>query len=176
MIFTLLGTAQIQNQNLLYNRLEANTHENKTPPLQCYVCNSAYDPRCADPFDPYTIGIINCSDRSTPEHVRDYLHLDRIVKPVVCRKMVQKGKLVKTILTFYFTFRMIFTNRRFAVLAANTQSIKSIVPNHGAYPPRKRGEQGINEHDKTSEIFFKILFQINMSNLKYVRNQNISKE
>ncbi|XP_018566961.1 uncharacterized protein LOC108907669 [Anoplophora glabripennis] len=95
--FSVLCTAQIHNQNLLYDRgMEVNaerqnrTENNKSMPLQCYVCNSAFDPRCADPFDPYTIGIINCSDRPTPEHVKDHLHLDRIVVPVVCRKMVQK--------------------------------------------------------------------------------------
>ncbi|KAI5703695.1 hypothetical protein M8J75_015006 [Diaphorina citri] len=28
--------------------------------IVCYQCNSAYDPRCGDPFDPYSLGTVNC--------------------------------------------------------------------------------------------------------------------
>lgn len=54
--------------------------------ITCYSCNSAYDPRCGDPFDPYTLGTVNCSLLPTPEHL---LHLEYSV-PVMCRKLVQK--------------------------------------------------------------------------------------
>ncbi|CAH1984752.1 unnamed protein product [Acanthoscelides obtectus] len=46
--------------------------------IQCYDCNSKFDPRCGDPFDPYTIGIVNCSEKRLPHF------------PVLCRKIVQK--------------------------------------------------------------------------------------
>ncbi|XP_012276725.1 uncharacterized protein LOC105697710 [Orussus abietinus] len=49
----------------------------------CYQCNSAYDPRCGDPFDPYSLGTVNCSIQTRPEHLS---HME----PVLCRKMSQK--------------------------------------------------------------------------------------
>ncbi|XP_076264652.1 UPAR/Ly6 domain-containing protein crok-like isoform X2 [Rhynchophorus ferrugineus] len=63
--------------------------KNETP-LQCYDCNSEYDPRCGDPFNSYTIGIVNCSDIKPPEHLLspDMLPNQRL-KPTVCRKIVQ---------------------------------------------------------------------------------------
>ncbi|XP_058804072.1 uncharacterized protein LOC131671579 [Phymastichus coffea] len=48
----------------------------------CYQCNSEYDPRCGDPFDPYSLGTVNCSFQPRLEH------LD--VEPVLCRKISQK--------------------------------------------------------------------------------------
>ncbi|XP_054261525.1 uncharacterized protein LOC128985851 [Macrosteles quadrilineatus] len=49
----------------------------------CYHCNSAYDPRCGDPFDPYSLGKINCSMQPPLEHLP-------YMEPTVCRKNVQK--------------------------------------------------------------------------------------
>lgn len=50
--------------------------------LLCYACNSRYDPRCADPFNPYSLGIMNCS--MIVPAVPD-------VKHNICRKMTQKS-------------------------------------------------------------------------------------
>ncbi|XP_011692397.1 PREDICTED: uncharacterized protein LOC105452727 [Wasmannia auropunctata] len=49
----------------------------------CYQCNSEYDPRCGDPFDPYSLGVVNCSLRPRLEHL-SYL------EPTLCRKISQK--------------------------------------------------------------------------------------
>ncbi|XP_076642979.1 UPAR/Ly6 domain-containing protein crok [Halictus rubicundus] len=49
----------------------------------CYQCNSEYDPRCGDPFDPYTLGTVNCSFQPRLEHLN---HLE----PTICRKISQK--------------------------------------------------------------------------------------
>nr|XP_023018424.1 uncharacterized protein LOC111507360 [Leptinotarsa decemlineata] len=84
--FFLSCGAQFQNQNLLYGKLDA---EIKEDPLQCYDCNSEYDPRCGDPFNSYTIGIINCTDRKTPEHLLNPDNMYAVVKPTLCRKIVQ---------------------------------------------------------------------------------------
>ncbi|XP_013099971.1 uncharacterized protein LOC106082165 [Stomoxys calcitrans] len=51
--------------------------------LMCYDCNSEYDRRCGDPFDPYSIGEVNCSKQEPREHLKDKV-------PVLCRKTVQK--------------------------------------------------------------------------------------
>lgn len=56
-----------------------------TTALMCYDCNSEYDRRCGDPFDPYSIGEVNCSKQEPREHLKDKV-------PVLCRKTVQKGK------------------------------------------------------------------------------------
>ncbi|XP_030767341.1 uncharacterized protein LOC115891081 [Sitophilus oryzae] len=60
----------------------------KEKPLQCYDCNSEYDPRCGDPFNPYSIGIVNCTDIKPPEHLMGADPKSRM-KPMVCRKIVQ---------------------------------------------------------------------------------------
>ncbi|KZC07065.1 hypothetical protein WN55_08950, partial [Dufourea novaeangliae] len=49
----------------------------------CYQCNSEYDPRCGDPFDPYSLGTVNCSFQPRLEHLN---HLE----PTICRKISQK--------------------------------------------------------------------------------------
>ncbi|XP_060520031.1 uncharacterized protein LOC132698142 [Cylas formicarius] len=60
-------------------------------PLRCYDCNSEFDPRCADPFNDYTIGIVNCSELKPPEHLINFdQHPNDKLKPTVCRKIVQK--------------------------------------------------------------------------------------
>lgn len=35
-----------------------------TSAIECYQCNSEYDPRCGDPFDSYSLGKVNCSLKS----------------------------------------------------------------------------------------------------------------
>ncbi|CAH0729155.1 unnamed protein product, partial [Brenthis ino] len=37
--------------------------------ILCYDCNSAYDPRCGEEFDSFSLGIVNCSLRDPPEHI-----------------------------------------------------------------------------------------------------------
>lgn len=58
-----------------------------TSAIECYQCNSEYDPRCGDPFDSYSLGKVNCSLKSHLEHLPN-------VDPVLCRKTTQisKGK------------------------------------------------------------------------------------
>lgn len=53
--------------------------------IECFECNSEYDPRCGDPFDPYTIGKVNCSMKRQLNYVP--------YKPTLCRKTVQKGEM-----------------------------------------------------------------------------------
>ncbi|XP_060870072.1 protein quiver-like [Metopolophium dirhodum] len=48
----------------------------------CYKCNSKYDPRCGDPFNPYTIGLVDCNITDVPSHLKGK-------EPVICRKTVQ---------------------------------------------------------------------------------------
>uniref|UniRef100_A0A1Y1K3I9 Uncharacterized protein n=1 Tax=Photinus pyralis TaxID=7054 RepID=A0A1Y1K3I9_PHOPY len=58
--------------------------ERKPERLLCYVCNSLYDTRCADPFDPYTLGYVDCNLKDPPRH------LNSTLKPILCRKTVQR--------------------------------------------------------------------------------------
>lgn len=51
----------------------------------CYECNSAYDPRCGDNFDPFSLALVNCSLKEPPNHLRD-------LQPEICRKVTQKSK------------------------------------------------------------------------------------
>nr|XP_053603237.1 uncharacterized protein LOC128671101 isoform X2 [Plodia interpunctella] len=55
--------------------------------ILCYDCNSAYDPRCGEEFDSFSLGIVNCSLRDPPEHIP-------AVEPSICRsiKMEIYGK------------------------------------------------------------------------------------
>ncbi|XP_026471952.1 uncharacterized protein LOC113376259 [Ctenocephalides felis] len=63
------------------NKCIGKTHKMSSDALLCYACNSRYDPRCADPFNPYSLGIMNCS--MIVPAVPD-------VKHNICRKMTQK--------------------------------------------------------------------------------------
>uniref|UniRef100_W8C743 Uncharacterized protein n=1 Tax=Ceratitis capitata TaxID=7213 RepID=W8C743_CERCA len=56
-----------------------------TTALMCYDCNSAYDPNCGDPFEPYTLGKVNCTQQEVKEHLKD-----KYTQPVLCRKTTQK--------------------------------------------------------------------------------------
>ncbi|XP_075215111.1 UPAR/Ly6 domain-containing protein crok-like [Lycorma delicatula] len=51
--------------------------------IVCYQCNSEYDPRCGDPFDPYSLGTVNCSIQPPLEHLPE-------LTPTICRKNVQR--------------------------------------------------------------------------------------
>lgn len=53
--------------------------------IMCYHCNSAYDPRCADPFNSFSIGIINCSTQQETEHQKSLG-----LQATLCRKTKQK--------------------------------------------------------------------------------------
>lgn len=55
--------------------------------IMCYHCNSAYDPRCADPFNSFSIGIINCSTQQETEHQKSLG-----LQSTLCRKTKQKGE------------------------------------------------------------------------------------
>ncbi|CAH2105249.1 unnamed protein product [Euphydryas editha] len=35
----------------------------------CYDCNSAFDSRCGEQFDSFSLGVVNCSLRDPPEHI-----------------------------------------------------------------------------------------------------------
>lgn len=63
---------------------EEDTHKHK--PITCYDCNSEYDPNCGEHFEPSTLGTVNCSLRSIPEH------LNQTLEAVLCRKLVMKSK------------------------------------------------------------------------------------
>ncbi|XP_055306703.1 uncharacterized protein LOC129570994 [Sitodiplosis mosellana] len=54
-----------------------------TTSIECYQCNSEYDPRCGDPFDPYSLGKVNCSLKYPLDHLPTN-------EPVLCRKTTQK--------------------------------------------------------------------------------------
>lgn len=72
-----------------------------TSAIECYDCSSDNDPRCGDPFDPYTIGMVNCSLKPPLEHLPGQV-------PKLCRKTTQKSKarllflLCKIINSFFF--------------------------------------------------------------------------
>ncbi|KAJ2952168.1 hypothetical protein O0L34_g4447 [Tuta absoluta] len=53
----------------------------------CYDCNSAFDPRCGPEFDPFSLGVVNCSLKDPPEHIPE-------TEPTLCRsiKMEIYGK------------------------------------------------------------------------------------
>lgn len=53
-----------------------------TSAIECYQCNSEYDPRCGDPFDSYSLGKVNCSLKIHLEHLPN-------IDPVLCRKTTQ---------------------------------------------------------------------------------------
>lgn len=55
-----------------------------TSAVICYECNSEYDPRCGDPFDPYSLGQVNCSMKEHPEHLTEKSPAS------LCRKTTQK--------------------------------------------------------------------------------------
>ena len=57
--------------------------------IHCWDCNSAYDPRCNDPFDNHSIALVDCNQLSYP-------HLE-VKVATLCRKTMQKGSLSLTL-------------------------------------------------------------------------------
>ncbi|XP_049870019.1 uncharacterized protein LOC126369580 [Pectinophora gossypiella] len=55
--------------------------------ILCYDCNSAFDPRCGAEFDPFSLGVVNCSLKDPLDHIPD-------IEPTFCRsiKMEIYGK------------------------------------------------------------------------------------
>lgn len=93
---TILGRAQEGNPNIEKDPSVIYVSKNDwkdQPSLQCYECNSEYDPSCGDPFNNYSIGVVNCSVKKAPEHlVRHDTHPGETIRPTVCRKIVQKSR------------------------------------------------------------------------------------
>lgn len=56
-----------------------------TSAIECYKCNSEYDPRCGDPMNAYSLGTVNCSMVPPLEHLPE-------MHSTICRKTVQKSK------------------------------------------------------------------------------------
>lgn len=82
------GTPNIERDpNVIY----VSKNSTKTSLLQCYECNSKYDPSCGDPFNPYSIGVVKCWDKTPPEHLVRHDRRDETIQPMVCRKIVQKS-------------------------------------------------------------------------------------
>ncbi|KAL2721387.1 protein quiver-like, partial [Vespula maculifrons] len=82
------GTAAIQLEGWLGCAVTSLAHTATGPYLLgeaiiCYQCNSEYDPRCGDPFNPYSLGTVNCSFQPRLEHL-DHL------EPTICRKISQR--------------------------------------------------------------------------------------
>ncbi|CRL03898.1 CLUMA_CG017020, isoform A [Clunio marinus] len=55
--------------------------------LMCYHCNSAYDPRCEDPFNSFSIATVNCSTLPLPEKTDPN---GNAYEYTLCRKTSQK--------------------------------------------------------------------------------------
>lgn len=87
-----------------------------TSAIMCYECNSQYDPRCGDNFDPYSLALVNCSLKEPPNHLRD-------LEPVLCRKITQKGKW-KSLLWHIRTSRVY--EWKFLILSAENQIMFSL--------------------------------------------------
>lgn len=92
---TILGRAEEGNPNIEKDPSVIYIPKNYSKPrtsLRCYDCNSQYDPNCGDPFNPYSIGVVNCSAKKVPDHlVRHDTHPGETIIPTVCRKIVQKS-------------------------------------------------------------------------------------
>lgn len=80
-IFACLVLPSSAGRGAQWNR---NDEPEEKKSIICYKCNSANDPNCGDPFEPYTLGVVNCSLVPKPEH------LDQNVTATICRKSVQK--------------------------------------------------------------------------------------
>lgn len=77
-----------QSQNMQFGTIEMirfNLSFSATSAIMCYECNSQYDPRCGDNFDPFSLALVNCSLKEPPNHLRD-------LQPELCRKITQKSK------------------------------------------------------------------------------------
>jgi len=95
-----------------------------TTALMCYDCNSEFDPRCGDPFEPYSIGEVNCSKQEPLEHLKDKY------KPTLCRKTVQKSKLESDSLALAYSpwLSLKFTGRPGSCEAADTSQMNTPTP------------------------------------------------
>ncbi|XP_076365550.1 UPAR/Ly6 domain-containing protein crok-like [Tachypleus tridentatus] len=50
--------------------------------IMCWECNSIYDPNCNDPFNNFTMALVDCSQRSLPHYPN--------TPATLCRKVIQK--------------------------------------------------------------------------------------
>lgn len=65
--------------------------------IKCWDCRSDADPKCADPFDNSTLSITDCKQQPELEHLPG-------VRPTMCRKIRQKGKLCTDLLYILLLF------------------------------------------------------------------------
>lgn len=68
--------------------------------IKCWVCRSDSDPKCADPFDNSTVPVTDCKQEPDLEHLPG-------VRPTMCRKIRQKGKIYWSI-SFILTCNIFF--------------------------------------------------------------------
>ncbi|XP_028164728.1 uncharacterized protein LOC114355892 [Ostrinia furnacalis] len=102
----------------------------------CYDCNSAFDPRCGEEFDPFSLGVVNCSLRDPPEHIPD-------VESTLCRtiKMEIHGKVRVVRTCGYLTDepsekpcrRQTGTGDLFVTYCSCTTDLCNAAPAHGVH-------------------------------------------
>lgn len=69
--------------------------------IKCWNCRSSNDPKCADPFDNSTVPITDCKQETGLKHLPG-------IRPSMCRKIRQKGKML-----FVHTFNEFFLNSKY---------------------------------------------------------------